>query len=156
MNVKLTRICFGFVLLMVIIISGCAVHNSSAIQKSGTVKQERLVKTDSKQRPIRTIGIIGGVSWASSIEYYRLMNEMVRDTLGGVHSAQILMYSIEEEVGIPVIHIADATGEKVRDKGVRTAALLGTKYTMEQPFYRSVSRNTGSRLLHPTKKSGTT
>lgn len=205
MNVKLTRICFGFVLLMVIIISGCAVHNSSAIQKSGTVKQERLVETDSKQRPIRTIGIIGGVSWASSIEYYRLMNEMVRDTLGGVHSAQILMYSIEfgefskqerladkgdwtlltqtmvdaaqrlkrggadfiviasntlnsladhieEEVGIPVIHIADATGEKVRDKGVRTVALLGTKYTMEQPFYRERLKKYGIKVVTPNKE----
>ena len=205
MYVKLKRICFGFVLLIVIIISGGAVLNSSAIQKSGTVKQVRLVKTDSIQRPIRTIGIIGGISWASSIEYYRLMNEMVRDTLGGVHSAQILMYSIEfgefakqerladkgdwtlltrimidaarrlkrggadfiviasntlnsladrieKEVGIPVIHIADATGKKVRDKGVRTVALLGTKYTMEQPFYRERLKKYGIKVVIPNKE----
>jgi aspartate racemase len=141
--------------------------------------------------PARTIGIIGGVSWASSIEYYRLMNEMVRDELGGVNSAKILMYSIEfgefskqerlaekgdwvpldntlidaaqrlerggadfiviasntlnsradllaAHVRIPILHIADATGARVRQKRVRTVALLGTSYTMEQNFYRDI------------------
>lgn len=138
---------------------------------------------------MKTIGIIGGVSWVSSIEYYRLMNEMVNKQLGGLHSAKILMYSIEfgnfsdeerlaekgdwsllnrtmidaaqrlkrggadfiviasntlnsraddiqEKVQIPVLHIADATGEKVNKSGIKTVALLGTKYTMEQNFYR--------------------
>ena len=59
---------------------------------------------------------------------------------------------IEEEVGIPVIHIADATGEKVRDKGVRTVALLGTKYTMEQPFYRERLKKYGIKVVTPNKK----
>lgn len=205
MNVKLTHSCFCIVLLMAIIISGCAVHHTSNVQKYDAGMQECLSQTPSKERPIKTIGIIGGVSWASSIEYYRLMNEMVRDTLGGVHSAQILMFSIEfgefskqerladkgdwtlitqtivdaaqrlkrggadfiviasntlnslgdlieEKVGIPVINIADATGERVRRKGVRTVALLGTKYTMEQPFYRERLKKYGIKVVTPNKK----
>ncbi len=139
---------------------------------------------------IKTIGIIGGVSWVSSLEYYRLMNQMVHEKLGGLHSAQILMYSIEfgefsrqerladqgdwrplrkimidaaerlknggadfiviasntmnssaeeieDKVKIPVLHIADATGKKIREKGLKSVILLGTKYTMESNFYRS-------------------
>lgn len=141
------------------------------------------------RRQVKTIGIIGGVSWVSSLEYYRIMNEMVRDLLGDPNSAAILMYSIpfgdfakqerlaldgnwqplretmldaaarlkrggagfivvasntmnstaeliEEKIGIPVLHIADATGEKIKASGLRKVALLGTKYTMEAPFYR--------------------
>lgn len=154
----------------------------------------------SNETQMKTIGIIGGVSWVSSIEYYRLMNEMVNKELGGLHSAKILMYSIEfgdfskEErlaekgnwdplnktmidaaqrlkkggadfiviasntmnsraddiqanVHIPVLHIADATGEKVNKSGIKTVALLGTKYTMEQNFYRDRlgKKNTDSR-----------
>jgi aspartate racemase len=141
---------------------------------------------DSRQK---IIGIIGGVSWQSSLEYYRLINQMVGEELGGLHSGKILMYSIEFEefsrqerlasegdwgplretmidaaqrlkrggadfiiiasntmnstageveaaVGIPVLNIVDATGEKVRESGVKTVALLGTRYTMEESFYR--------------------
>lgn len=205
MNVKLIRSCFCIVLLMAIIISGCSVHQTSNVQKHNAGIQERLPQTPSKERSIKTIGIIGGVSWASSIEYYRLMNEMVRDTLGGVHSAQILMFSIEfgefskqerladkgdwtlitqtmidaaqrlkrggadfiviasntlnslgdrieEKVGIPVVNIADATGKKVREKGVHTVALLGTKYTMEQPFYRERLKKYGIKVVTPNEK----
>ncbi|WP_295444662.1 aspartate/glutamate racemase family protein [uncultured Thiodictyon sp.] len=150
----------------------------------------------------KTIGVIGGVSWLSSAEYYRLMNEMVRERLGGLHSAKILMYSIEfgefskqerladrgdwaplvatmldaaerlkrggadfiviasntlnsqaplieEKVGIPVIHIADATAAAAKEKGVGTVALLGTKYTMEQPFYRERLERQGLKVVVP-------
>jgi aspartate racemase len=139
--------------------------------------------------PMKVIGVIGGVSWVSSIEYYRLMNEMVAAELGGLNSAKVLMYSIEfgdfskqerlaargdwaplkktmidaaqrlerggadfiviasntmnstaddimANVKIPVLHIADATGAKVKEKGLKTVALLGTSYTMENNFYR--------------------
>ncbi|MDA8407485.1 MAG: aspartate/glutamate racemase family protein [Deltaproteobacteria bacterium] len=138
---------------------------------------------------MKTIGIIGGISWVSSIEYYRLMNEMVRDQLGGLNSAAILMYSIpfgvfskeerlaergnweplvktmidaaqklerggadfiviasntmnatadqiEATVSIPVLRLADATARKVKEKGLKKVALLGTTYTMGQNFYR--------------------
>ena len=163
------------------------------------------IETASKARPVKTIGIIGGVSWASSIEYYRLMNEMVRDRLGGVNSAQILMFSIEfgefskqermadkgdwtlmtqtildgaqrlkrggadfiviasntlnsladaieQKVGLPVLHIADATGKAVRKRGLNTVALLGTQYTMEQPFYQERLGKYGIKVVIPDKK----
>ena len=138
---------------------------------------------------MKIIGAIGGMSWVSSAEYYKLMNEMVEKKLGGLHSARILMYSIEfgefskeereasegdwkplrntmidaaerlerggadfiiicsntmhssaddigKKVKIPVLHIADATGEKIRERGLGTVGLLGTEYTMEEDFYR--------------------
>ncbi|MGC8659773.1 MAG: aspartate/glutamate racemase family protein [Desulfomonilaceae bacterium] len=138
---------------------------------------------------MKTIGIIGGISWVSSIEYYRLINEMVRDRLGGLNSAPILLYSIpfgvfsneerlaergnweplvktmidaaqrlerggadfiviasntmnatadqiEATVSIPVLRLADATARKVKEKGLKKVALLGTTYTMGQNFYR--------------------
>lgn len=204
MHSKLKRTCFCMILLVVIIGSGCAV-NPSNLTKYDTGKQAPLVETVSIKPPIKTIGIIGGVSWASSIEYYRLMNEMVRDRLGGVSSAQILMFSIEfgefskqermadkgdwtlmtntildaaqrlerggadfiviasntlnsladpieQKVGLPVLHIADATAKKVRQKGLHTVALLGTKYTMEQPFYRDRLSKYGIKVVIPSEE----
>ena len=135
---------------------------------------------------MKTIGLIGGLSWESSIEYYRLINQAAQRRLGGVHSAQCLMYSfdfgeiealqavgdweaatarmldaarrlevagadclvicsntmhrmaddIEAAVALPLIHIADATAAPIRDAGIRRVGLLGTRYTMEQDFYR--------------------
>ena len=206
MNFKQMRSCFCIVLLVVVIISGCTVPHAPCIPKGDASKQDLLVETASSEKhPIKTIGIIGGVSWASSIEYYRLMNEMVRDRLGGVNSAQILMFSIEfgefskqermaekgdwtlmtqtmldaaqrlkrggadfiviasntlnslagpieQKVGLPVLHIADATGKVIRNKGLHTVALLGTKYTMEQPFYRDRLEKYGIKVVIPDKK----
>lgn len=154
---------------------------------------------------MKTIGVIGGVSWVSSIEYYRLMNEIVGDKLGGLHSAKVLMYSIEfgdfskeerlakqgnweplretmidaaqrlkrggadfiiicsntmnstadiieENVKLPVLHIADATGEKVKASGIKTVALLGTKYTMEENFYQDhLEKKYGLKVIVPKK-----
>jgi len=144
---------------------------------------------------MKTIGIIGGVGWSSSLEYYRIMNEKTQNDLGGDHSAKILMYSIEfgefskqerladagnwdplnatmldaarrlkaggadfiviasntlnsraddieAKVGIPVLRIYDVTGAKVNRSGLKKVALLGTKFTMEQPFYRDALKNT--------------
>ena len=135
---------------------------------------------------MKTIGLIGGMSWESSIEYYRIINEVVRDKLGGVHSAKSMMYSVDfaeiellqhqnrwdeatqmmvnaarqvEQGGadfvvictntmhkmagdvqaaiqIPLLHIADATADRIRASGMKTIGLLGTKFTMEQDFYR--------------------
>lgn len=70
-------------------------QDTAVLQNSSPAAQESFRAIEPTTQPIKIIGIIGGVSWASSIEYYRLMNEMVRDTMGGVHSAQILMFSIE-------------------------------------------------------------
>lgn len=137
---------------------------------------------------MKTIGLIGGMSWESSLEYYKLINETVKSKLGGFHSAQCLMYSvdfeeievlqhqnkwdeltnimvnsaeklknggadfivictntmhkmasdIEDRVGIKVLHIAEVTGEKIVQKGMKKVGLLGTKFTMEQDFYKKV------------------
>jgi aspartate racemase len=149
---------------------------------------------------MKTIGLIGGMSWESSIEYYRILNEAVRDRLGGLHSAQSLMFSvdfaevealqhqgrwdeaagimadaarrlekggadflvlctntmhkladaIQAAVPIPLLHIADATAEAVRARGLATVGLLGTRFTMEEDFYkgRLVERH-GLRVLTP-------
>ncbi|MFQ6069560.1 MAG: aspartate/glutamate racemase family protein [Candidatus Aminicenantales bacterium] len=135
---------------------------------------------------MRTIGFIGGITWESTLEYYRIMNEAVKRKLGGFHSARMILYSvdfyeivrlqqlgddkrlteimvrtsqkleeagadfivigantmhrmadkIEKSVKIPILHIADATAEKIKKKGLRKVGLLGTKFTMEEEFYR--------------------
>ena len=135
---------------------------------------------------MRTIGIIGGMSWESSAQYYALINRGVRDRLGAAHSAKILLNSldfgpiaelqaagdwdqladmmveaaqsleaggadcvllatntmhkladaVEEATDLPFLHIADQTADAVCEAGVTRVALLGTAFTMEQPFYR--------------------
>ena len=143
---------------------------------------------------MQTIGIIGGITWLSSAEYYKLMNQMVRERFGGVSSAKILMYSIEfeefsgqerlalagdfaqlnqtmlatasslkaggadfvviasntmnsaadlieKEVGIPVVRMPEVVGRAVQDAKVRKVVLLGTKFTMEAPYYKSYLRD---------------
>jgi aspartate racemase len=206
MKLTLMRRCLCIAFFMLTIIGTVySLSQAQNLQKSTACKQENTVETAAVKRPMKTIGIIGGVSWASSIEYYRIMNELVRDKLGGVNSAQILMFSIEfgefskqerladkgdwtlmtqtildaarrlkrggadfiviasntlnslaptveREVGLPVLHIADATGAAVRRKGLHTVALLGTKYTMEQPFYRDRLKKYGIRVVIPTEK----
>lgn len=135
---------------------------------------------------MKTIGLIGGMSWESSIEYYKLINELVKKKLGGVHSCKSIMHSvdfgeieklqhngeweklteimvdiakkleksgadcivictntmhkmaedIEKEVKIPLIHIADSVGENIVKLNLKKVALIGTKFTMEQDFYK--------------------
>ncbi|MBM4275740.1 MAG: amino acid racemase [Deltaproteobacteria bacterium] len=205
MNTRSTYNKLLLMLLVMIAISGCVASQSANLRKADTRNEMLPNEVASKEQQIKTIGIIGGVSWASSAEYYRLMNEMVREKLGGLHSAQILMFSIEfgefskqermadrgdwalliktmfdaaqrlkrggadfiviasntlnsqadlieAKVGIPVIHIADATGERIRGKGLRTVALLGTKYTMEQPFYRERLGKYGIKVVTPDER----
>jgi aspartate racemase len=149
---------------------------------------------------VRTIGIIGGMSWESTVTYYQLINEEVGRRLGGFHSASVLLSSvdfaeiermqttgawddagralsneaaaleragadllilatntmhkvaetIERAVSIPMLHIADATGRAVVAAGVETVALLGTRYTMEQDFYRGrLASRFGLKVLVP-------
>ncbi len=153
---------------------------------------------------MKTIGLIAGMSWESSAEYYRIINEEVRDRLGGLHSARILMYSldfqeiedqqregrwdeaasilagaarrlelggadfllictntmhkvapeVEAAVEIPLLHIADATAEEAHDRRISTAALLGTRFTMEQDFLKGrLSSRHGLRVLVPPPKA---
>jgi aspartate racemase len=149
---------------------------------------------------MKTIGLIGGMSWESSLLYYQIINETVRERLGGLHSAQCLLWSfdfaaietlqaagdwaqaaqrmidaaqrleragaeclvictntmhrmadeVQAAVSIPLLHIADATAEKVRAEGIRRVALLGTRYTMEQDFYKGrLIERYGLRVLIP-------
>ncbi|MEE8497688.1 MAG: aspartate/glutamate racemase family protein [Acidimicrobiia bacterium] len=149
---------------------------------------------------MRTIGLLGGMSWESSIEYYRIINEEVRARLGGTHSAKSVMYSVDfhqieqmqadgdwaaatktmveagrflqsggaecllicantmhlmaedvrAAIEIPLLHIADATADAIRVSGVRSVALLGTRYTMEQDFYRGrLEDRQGLEVLTP-------
>jgi len=136
---------------------------------------------------MRALGLLGGMSWESTAEYYRLINRGVASRRGGLHSAKLLMHSvdfaevaalqqagdwksagamlgsaardlesigasaivlatntmhqvardIEQAIGIPLIHIVDPTGEALAQHGVRRAGLLGTRYTMELPFWRT-------------------
>ena len=135
---------------------------------------------------MKTIGLLGGMSWESTTSYYRIINEKIKHRLGGLHSAQVVLYSldfqdiedlqhrgrweeaadilvegarriesagadfllictntmhkvasrVESGVGIPLLHIADATGQRIIDQGFKKVALLGTRFTMEQAFYR--------------------
>jgi aspartate racemase len=145
-------------------------------------KKMRWWQTDA----MKTIGLIGGMSWESTLPYYRQINELVKQRLGGLHSARIVLYSvdfhdierlqhsenwdeagrmlaaaarsleaagadclvlctntmhkvapaIEAAVSIPLLHIADATADEIRRAGLRRVGLLGTRFTMEQDFYR--------------------
>ena len=149
---------------------------------------------------MKTIGLIGGMSWESSIEYYRIINQTVKARRGGLHSAKSLMYSvdfadveilqhqgrwaeaadmlvdaakrlqnsgaeliilctntmhkvaeeIQANVEIPLLHIADATAQRVVDSGIRTIGLLGTRFTMEEEFYKGrLLQNYGLDVIVP-------
>ena len=191
-------------LLMALLSFGLFCGWAASLPASETGRQLQANSDSGQGRAVKTIGIIGGVSWVSSAEYYKLMNQMVAERLGGLHSAQLLMFSIEfgefskqerladlgdwaplkktmldaarrlkrggadfiviasntlnsqaglieAEVGIPVLHIADAVGRKIQEKGLRKVALLGTKYTMEQPFYRDRLAKYGIDVVTPNK-----
>jgi aspartate racemase len=151
---------------------------------------------------MRTIGLIGGMSWESTIPYYRIINETVQARLGGLHSARLALVSVEfQELaerqhaddwdgagriladagralaaagagclvicantmhkvaaaaeaasGLPVLHIADVTGRAARDRGLATVGLLGTRFTMAEPFYRDrLGERFGLRTLVPDR-----
>jgi len=149
----------------------------------------------------KTIGIIGGLTWHSTIEYYRLFNQITNERLGGASSAKIIMYSVNFEeikqltyadnwdaiasimidvakgleqagadcillgantmhhiadrvsssIGIPLIHIAEVTAKAIVAKGLKKVALLGTKYTMQLPFYNSKLQAQGIVTIIPSK-----
>ncbi|MBN2393267.1 MAG: aspartate/glutamate racemase family protein [Anaerolineae bacterium] len=149
---------------------------------------------------MKTIGLLGGMSWESSLEYYRIINETVKERLGGLHSAECVMYSvdfapmevlqrqgrwreaaqhlvkaaqnvesagadfvvlctntmhivaddIQAHITIPLLHIADATAQKVSAAGIKTIGLLGTRFTMEEDFYKGhLSHNHGLDVIIP-------
>jgi aspartate racemase len=155
---------------------------------------------------MKTLGLIGGMTWHSTADYYRLINEGVRQRLGGSHSADLLMLSVDfgpieamqasgdwdamghlmagwgrrlesagaevlvictntmhrladdvaRAVHVPLIHIADATATAIRDAGLATVGLLGSRYTMEQDFYRGrLEQAHGLEVLVPDEPGRT-
>jgi len=151
---------------------------------------------------MKTIGLIGGMSWESTLPYYRHINETIKARLGGLHSARLVLYSvdfheieqlqrsgdwqragallgeaaaaleragaeflvlctntmhkvadgIEQAVSLPLLHIADPTAEAIRASGLQRVGLLGTRFTMEQPFYRErLESRHGIQVLVPSE-----
>lgn len=148
---------------------------------------------------MRTLGLIGGISWESTAHYYTRINQLVAERLGGLHSARLLLYSVEfdeiqklqhagdwdacgrifidiaqrlerggaeglvicantmhllaREIGgavsIPLIHIGEATASEALKARATVLALLGTRFTMEKPFYREALEARGLRVLVP-------
>ena len=149
---------------------------------------------------MKTLGLIGGMSWESTVPYYRTINQTVKEQLGGLHSARLLLYSVdfaqieklqhagdwdaagavladaarslkaggaqllvictntmhkvadavETASGLPLLHIADPTGEAIRAHGFARIGLLGTRFTMEQDFYRQrLAERHGLEVLVP-------
>lgn len=148
---------------------------------------------------MKTLGLIGGMSWESTIPYYREINRTVAGRLGGLHSARLLLYSVdfaeiealqragdwdeagrvladaaralraggaelivicantmhlvadavEAASGLPLVHIADATADAIDAAGLSRVGLLGTRYTMEQPFLRERLERRGLEVLVP-------
>jgi aspartate racemase len=150
---------------------------------------------------MKTIGLLGGMSWESTIPYYRIINQTIGARLGGLHSARIILYSVEfheletlqrrgdwEEAGtiladaavalrnggadflvlcsntmhkvaerveraagIPILHIADATADEIKAAGFRRVGLLGTRFTMEEAFYRERLERRGLAVEVPSR-----
>lgn len=150
---------------------------------------------------LKTIGLIGGMSWESTVTYYKIINETVKEKLGGLHLAKCILYSVDfqeieecqangnweksgeilgeaaynlekagadfivictntmhkvvnqikEKISVPILHIAEMTAEKILEKGLKNIALLGTKYTMEQDFYKSKLIEKGINVIIPDK-----
>ncbi len=148
---------------------------------------------------MKTIGLLGGMSWESTAAYYQIINREVQKALGGFHSAKCLMYSVDfheieecqsagewERMGeilsdaavklqnagadfllictntmhkvapqvvkslrIPLLHIADAAAAAVKEQGIKKTALLGTRYTMEQDFYKDRIASHGLEVIVP-------
>ena len=148
---------------------------------------------------MKTIGLIGGMSWESTMTYYQRINQTVKNQLGGLHSAKILLYSVdfyeiekhqsrgewdacakimceaakkleqagadflvictntmhkvvpqmEQSITIPILHIAEAAAEALKQKHITKVALLGTKYTMTQTFYIEKLIESGIEVIVP-------
>ena len=151
---------------------------------------------------MKTIGLIGGMSWESTIPYYKIINEYIKEKLGGLHSAKVVLYSVEFDeiekcqsegrwndaakilgnaakslelagadfilictntmhkvyhevqaaISVPLIHIADATGEALKAAGARKVGLLGTRYTMQEDFYKGRLSEQGFLVEIPDEK----
>lgn len=148
---------------------------------------------------MKVIGLLGGMSWESTVSYYQIINQQIKQRLGGLHSAKIVLYSVDfaeiercqisgdwdksaeilanaaqklalagadfilictntmhkvapqiaTQINIPIIHIADATIEQLQKHQINKVALLGTKYTMIEDFYKQRIIDQGIDVLIP-------
>ncbi len=151
---------------------------------------------------LKTIGLLGGMSWESTVTYYQIVNETIKQELGGLHSANVLLYSvdfaeieqcqaegdwdksaailseaaknlekagadfivictntmhkvapdIQNKISIPIVHIAEATANELLHNNITKVALLGTKYTMTQDFYKEKLQRAGIAVLIPDEQ----
>ena len=152
---------------------------------------------------MKTVGLLGGMSWESTVSYYQVLNRAIGSRLGGLHSARVILLSvdfqeiellqhqgkwdelgeilardaralegagadflviatntmhlvapaIEEAISIPLLHIADATAMRIKDSGIGKVGLLGTSFTMEEPFYRGrLEERHGLDVLVPSRE----
>ncbi|MEG0367810.1 MAG: aspartate/glutamate racemase family protein [Coprobacillus sp.] len=151
---------------------------------------------------MKTIGLIGGMSWESTVSYYEIINEMIKQQLGGLHSAKIILYSVDfseieecqskgdweksgdilaqaacqleqagadfivictntmhkvapqisQKIHVPLLHIAEAVGHELKKHNINKVALLGTKYTMTQDFYKKKIVDMGIDILIPEEQ----
>lgn len=151
---------------------------------------------------MKTIGLIGGMSWESTVTYYQIVNEIVKKELGGLHSAKVILYSVEFDeiekcqaageweksgeilgnaakgleaagadfilictntmhkvfdqvqsyVSVPLLHIAQVTADALKRENISKVGLLGTKYTMEQDFYKGKLAENGIEVIIPEEK----
>ena len=148
---------------------------------------------------MKTIGLIGGMSWESTSLYYQIINEYIQHKKGGLYSAKCILYSVNFEeissmqktgqwqkcgeilgnigknletagadfiiictntmhkvvpdiqkyINIPIIHIAEATYNKIKESGIKNIGLLGTKYTMKEDFYKNILIDKGLNVIIP-------
>lgn len=148
---------------------------------------------------MKTIGLIGGMSWESTVTYYQVINETVKKELGGLHSAKCILYSVDfdeiekyqsdgewnksaevlaqaasaleragadfivictntmhkvapeisRKITVPLLHIADMTAIELKKANIKKVGLLGTKYTMQQAFYKNVLQVNGIEVIVP-------
>ncbi len=151
---------------------------------------------------MKTIGLLGGMSWESTVTYYQIINQTIQAELGGLHSAKCLLYSVDfdqveqcqaagdwarsaeiliegaqalwrggadflvictntmhkvaqeitQAVPLPLLHIAQATALELQAAGITRVGLLGTRYTMEQDFYKKVLLEGGIDVLIPSRE----
>lgn len=148
---------------------------------------------------MKTIGLIGGMSWESTSLYYQIINEYIQHKKGGLYSAKCILYSVNFEeissmqktgqwqkcgeilgniaknletagadfiiictntmhkvvpdmqkyINIPIIHIAEATYNRIKEAGIKNIGLLGTKYTMKEDFYKNILIDKGLNVIIP-------
>ena len=104
---------------------------------------------------MKLLGLIGGTSWPSTVEYYTLINQGINEKLGGLDFSECMIYSfnfadrLQKETDLPIIHLATATAVEIEKQGLKKVALLGTRFTMEFDFFKTKLADHGIETLVP-------